>query len=74
MQDLGAGVSSTDTPSLRVPSVLPGPATQPEKQHGAFCRFVWKLLEILFFAALAAAALSVLYGIWRLIYWLAYKR
>lgn len=77
MQDLGAGAgagaASSETPSSRAPSVLPGPATQPEKRHGVLCTFVWKVLEILFFAALAAAAISVLYGIWRLIYWIAYR-
>ncbi|KAH0285415.1 hypothetical protein M436DRAFT_67202 [Aureobasidium namibiae CBS 147.97] len=76
MQDLGVGAGASacaGTPASRVPSVLLGPATQPKKQHGAFCRTVWTVLEIVGFAALAAAALGALYGIWRLIYWLAYK-
>jgi len=72
MQDLGAGAGAV-TPASGAPSVLPGPATQPKKQHGASCRFVRVMLKILLFAAGAAAALGALYGIYRLIYWLAYN-
>ena len=72
MQDLGAGAGAV-TPASRAPSVLPGPATQPKKQHGALCRFARMMLKILLFAALAAAAVGALYGIWRFIYWLSYK-
>lgn len=76
MQDLGAGAGAgagAVSPASGASSVLPGPATQPKKQHGALCRFAWMVLKILLFAAGAAAALGALYGIWRLIYWLAYK-
>lgn len=70
MQDLGvgSGASPTSGPASRAPSVLPGPATQPGKQHGALCRILKTMLKIVGFGILFAAVIAALYGLYRLMY------
>lgn len=80
MQDLGAGASasSTSTVPSRAPSVLPGPATQPKKQHGALCRILKTMLKILgrgmLIAAVVAAIVGIFYGLYRLMDFIAFGR
>lgn len=72
MQDLGAGAgagaaSSISAPASRTPSVLPGPATQPQKQSGAR-KLALTMLNIVVFVIVLAAFVGIFYGLYQLTY------
>lgn len=76
-----AGGSSTppaSEASAIARGVLPAPVTQPKRYHGSLYRFSKMVLKIvgqgILIVGLCAAAVGVLWCIWRLVFWIAYRR